>query len=160
MSEEILTTEESAAVQNNMRYLSAGEKLTDDGGNSISFVEIILEDEDKEASEFTLAEFAELTLYIEPKSKRELELEQTIRELTDKLDNVVSLKGEPRQKKKASIFGIERQKDLVAFYSANKSMKLKEIAAEFNISSKYAGDLLDKHGVRIRGKKNRKITEY
>ncbi len=160
MSKAILTAEASAAVQNNMRYLADGECLTNMDGDALTLVEIIMEDEDASGVEFNLSEFAELNLYVAPKSEREIELEKEIIELRSKLDNVVSLTGEPRQKKKASVFGIERQKDLVAFYNKNKSMKLKEIAAEFDISSKYAGDLLDKHGVRIRGKKNRKITEY
>jgi predicted ATP-dependent protease len=128
-----------------------GKKLTDDGGNKISFIEIVLGDEDTVPESFTFEEFSELEEYIEPKTTREIELEEKVKELEHKLETykILDSENEKRRRKPPNRLSDEKQEEIVEFYVANKPITIVEVSEKYNISPNYCAFILDKYGVRI-----------
>ena len=96
------------------------------------------------------------------KTDREIALELEIAGLKDQLKAAGSVvMGSSSKPRKIPVTLSEAQELIVVdYYLANKDekIKIKDIAAKYNISDNKVSDILYKAGVRIPGKRNRKVT--
>ena len=153
-------------VADNMEFLLTGGKLLDENtGDVLTIVEITLEDEGLVPKTFEPEEFSELIEYVEPKTKREEALELRITVLEDQLAHATTtsapvLGSEVRPRKIPVTLSESQEKIVVQYYLDHKEskIKIKEISAKYNISDRSTSMILEKHGVRIPGKRQRKIT--
>ena len=149
-------------VTDNIEIVMNGGKLIDNIGDEITIVRVVVQDKNDELDKFTLEELAEFIEFIEPKTDREIALELEIAGLRDQLKAAGSVvMGSSSKPRKIPVTLSEAQELIVVdYYLANKDekIKIKDIAAKYNISDNKVSDILYKAGVRIPGKRNRKVT--
>jgi len=146
-------------VTDNIEILMNGGMIQDlNDGEKISDIDNI----EINNSNYSLEEFAELIEYIEPKTDREVALELEIAGLRDQLKAAGSIKmGSSNRPRKIPVTLSETQEQIVVdYYLANKDkkIKMKDIAAKYNISDNKVADILKQARVRIPNKRNRKVT--
>ena len=150
----------------NIEILMSGGLLIDDEDKRIltlNSIEMI--DDTDEKIDYSIEEFADLLEHIEPKTKREEALELRITILEDQLAHATTasapvLGSEVRPRKIPVTLSEAQELIVVQYYLDHKEsgIKIKEISAKYNISDRSTSMILEKHGVRTPGKRNRKIT--
>ena len=154
-------------VTDNIEILMDGGKLTNDI-NIYSFLEIALEYGDSNSCDFTLEEFAELTEYTEPKSEREIKLEEEIELLKAKVESLVEINSfvssgcEPKHIKPRVVYDQESKLKIAQDWKTDRNsehpMNLKQMAIKYNISTNYLVTILKELGVYSPKKKKQKIN--
>jgi len=144
----------------NLEVLMNGGKLVNpDDGSVLTFVEIFLEDDNLNGEAFALEEFANLEEYVAPKSREE-ELQERIDDLEAQLAAVSGGFIEPKHQKPKTIYDKNSKLKIAQEWKLDrlneKPMKLKEMAAKYDISSNYLVSILKEFGVYEPKKKNRK----
>ncbi len=130
--------------------------------NNMVFDTISLIDENGDSLEFDLKTLSEMEEVIIPKTDREIALELEIAGLRDQLKAAGSVRmGSSNRPRKIPVTLSESQEQIVVdYYLANKDekIKMKDIAAKYNISDNKVADILKQAGVRAPNKRNRKVT--
>ena len=149
-------------VTDNIEIIMGGGMLTDPNDDGIS--EKINSIETNYAL-YSLEDFSKLEEHVEPKTKREEALELRITVLEDQLAHATTsstliLGSELRPRKIPVTLSEAQELIVVQYYKDHKEagIKIKEISAKYNISDRSTSMILEKHGARIPGKRQRRIT--
>jgi len=150
-------------VTDNIETLMNGGMLQDTIDGEITDNNINIEDSN--GSNYTLEEFAELIEYIEPKTAKEIDLENTIASMRKRIEELEetstsSADVEPKNRKSRVVLSEAKKLELCNFYTANKpGMTDYEIAAKFNVSSNYMTKIVISYGRKIPNKRTLKVTD-
>jgi len=168
-------TEEEESLSRSIRKATDNIEILMNGGmlnnlstkyqNEMVFDTISLIDENGDSLEFDLETFAQMEEVVIPKTDREIALELEIAGLKDQLtqattESTTVLGSTIRPRKTPVTLSESQEKIVVQYYLDHKEsgIKMKEIADKYNISGNKVSDILEKHGVRIPGRRQRKIT--
>jgi len=155
-------------VTDNIEILMSGGMLNNPSTkyqNEMIFDMISLIDENGDSLEFDFKTLSEMEEVIIPKTDREVALELEIAGLKDQLAHATTastpvLGSKVRPRKIPVTLSEAQELIVVQYYEDHKKagIKIKEISAKYNISDRSTSMILEKHGARIPGKRQRKIT--
>jgi len=147
----------------NIEILMNGGSLADNGGNIISFVKVVMEDEDQIPYGFSLDELAEFTEYVIPKTERELVLEERISELEAQITAGGEVPYEHKVSKGRVVLDASSKLKIAQEWKRTRGtddeLNGKETAAKYGISDSYLKKFLKELGVYEPRKRKQKVTK-